>query len=355
VKVLIVAPGYEPDLGGVETHVTQLARRLADECEVEVVAQRTGTGRPALAQRDGVTVRRFAVPVASTNFAVSPGLVRYVSRHAGEADVVHGHSYHALPALAAARAAPGGRFVLTPHYHGVGHSPFRSALHHAYRPAGRRMFGRAAAVICVSSVEADLVTRDFPAAGPRIAVIPNGVEIGALRMAEPLALREKVVFTAGRLEPYKRVDRLIGAAAHLGDGWAVRVAGDGPARPALERAAAPLGSRAEFLGRVETAELRRWYRTAQVYVSLSEHEAFGITIVEALAAGARVVASDIPAHRELAARHAGITLVGPDEGTQEIAAAIVEAAGQPRPGAAGITTWDEVAAETLSLYWSTAR
>jgi glycosyltransferase involved in cell wall biosynthesis len=61
-----------------------------------------------------------------------------------------------------------------------------------------------------------------------------------------------------------------------------------------------LGSRVHVLGRVSTDELHRWYRTATAFVTLSKHEAFGMTLLEAAVGGAGVVASDIPAHREVA-------------------------------------------------------
>jgi glycosyltransferase involved in cell wall biosynthesis len=48
--------------------------------------------------------------------------------------------------------------------------------------------------------------------------------------------------------------------------------------------------------------LRRWQRTATSTLSLSAREAFGLVLLEAAVAGSRVVASDIPAHAELAHR-----------------------------------------------------
>jgi len=62
--------------------------------------------------------------------------------------------------------------------------------------------------------------------------------------------------------------------------------------------------------------LRRWQRTATVTLSLSEMECFGLALMEAAVAGSRVVASDIPAHAELANRvgraDARMALVAPD-------------------------------------------
>ena len=75
-------------------------------------------------------------------------------------------------------------------------------------------------------------------------------------------------------------------------------------RRALERLARELriSTRVSFRGPVSDGELRRWQRTATSTLSLSAREAFGLVLLEAAVAGSRVVASDIPAHAELAHR-----------------------------------------------------
>ena len=129
-------------------------------------------------------------------------------------------------------------------------------------------------------------------------------------------------------------------------------------RAALEALATELGvqGRVEFLGRVDDDALRRWFRTARVFASMSEHEAFGITVLEALAAGAAVVASDIPSYREIARDRAGVALLPPGAPPELLAQAIERAAASPREGRDGspILSWDDVAAETLCLYRAVA-
>jgi glycosyltransferase involved in cell wall biosynthesis len=57
--------------------------------------------------------------------------------------------------------------------------------------------------------------------------------------------------------------------------------------------------RVRLLGRVSGEELAAWYGAADLFLTLSREEAFGMTVLEAAAAGAPVLASDIPAHREV--------------------------------------------------------
>jgi glycosyltransferase involved in cell wall biosynthesis len=132
--------------------------------------------------------------------------------------------------------------------------------------------------------------------------------------------------------------------------------GDGPARPALaaEVEARGLGDRVRLLGRVDETDLARWFRTATAFVSMSRKEAFGLTLVEAAAAGAAVVASDVPAYRELAERLGPerVTLVDVDADPDTLAHAIASALERrPRPvGANMLPTWTGMASDVLEGY-----
>ncbi|WP_181799573.1 glycosyltransferase family 4 protein [Kitasatospora acidiphila] len=356
-RLALVSPGYPPTPGGVEAVVAQTARALVRAgLSVEVLAQQPRPTGPAVSTEDGVLVRRFAANRAE-NYRTAPGLYRHLARHAASFDVVHGHSYHALTGVGAALTLQlrGLRvpFVLTPHYHGTGHTAARALLHRAYRPAGRAAAGRARAVLCVSRPEAELFARDFPAAAGKVAVVPNAVDRRALLAAAPLPDEPATVLSVGRLERYKRVDRVIEGFGRLADPEAqLVIIGDGPDRSRLERLAAGTGAgaRIRFLGRVGDLELRRWLRTAAVLCSLSEHEAYGLAPAEALATGAWAVLSDIPAHAELPAASA-VRLVPEGATPTELARRLADClAGPPAPGSEEIPDWDAVAAQLVGVY-----
>jgi glycosyltransferase involved in cell wall biosynthesis len=296
-RVALLSPRYAPSVGGVEAHVAGIAHGLAargDDVQVLTQARRAST------RRDGaVAVHAFREVVPSHAYPVAPGMARWLGRHADELEVVHAHSYHGVPALAGALRASG-PFVFTPHYHGTGHTPVARLVHRAYGSLGRRIFERADRILCVSRAEAALVAAHHPTVEERIEVVPNGVDVDAIEHAEPFPTASPVVLVLGRLVPYKRVDTVVRAMAGVGGGAELVVLGEGGERPRLERLAAELGVRARFPGRVASSEVACWLRTATVVVSASEQEAFGLTLLEALTAGARVVASDLPAHREVA-------------------------------------------------------
>lgn len=352
-RIALVCAHYAPFAGGVESHVEEIAKRLVERGEsVEVLTHREDSGLSEAEMRDGVLIRRHRVPVPSKHFAVSPAVWATLMRDRRRYDVVHAHGYHSAAPLAAtlAGASP---LVFTPHYHGTGHSPLRKAVHVPYRAAGAAIAARSRRVICVSRAEADLFVRHFPSARGRVTVIPNGADLARIGAARPFPGAGQVVVTGGRLQSYKQVDRIIRAMTLTSPGLRLVVTGDGPERGALEALAEERGlrERVAFIGRVETDELYRWYASADVFCSMSSNEAMPVTILELLAAGARVVASDIPAHRDIRDRTEGpVDIVPLDADPETLARALERALNRPSAPAQRIPTWDEVAERTLEVY-----
>jgi glycosyltransferase involved in cell wall biosynthesis len=132
----------------------------------------------------------------------------------------------------------------------------------------------------------------------------------------------------------------------------VVVVGQGSQRDELEKLAGGLGvaERVRFLGVIDAEELHRWLRTAAVLVSLSEHEAFGMAPVEAACAGARVVVSDIPAHRELVDTYLGDVAALLTPTPAAVAAAVTAQLAAPDRVPVDVPDWPRIAAATLDLY-----
>jgi len=304
--IALVTHRYAPTIGGVERVVEQLARGLVRRGIAVQVLTTDPTGElPAVEQRDGVMVRRFPTVANDSVYYVAPQLAAWLWRNAARFALIHAHSYHTALAPQAALAAWGADIplLLSPYYHGGGHTPLRRALHLPYRLAGHWMVRQARRLVYISQAERALFERHF---GPGQAhlVAPCGVETEQLWSATPLALPagRKIILAVGRLEAYKQTDRLVMALPLLPPEYELVVIGNGPLRPRLEQLAGDLGvaERMWLLDHVTQPELLSWYRSADVFVSLSRHESFGMTLLEGAAAGAAIVASDIPAHREVA-------------------------------------------------------
>jgi glycosyltransferase involved in cell wall biosynthesis len=362
-RISIVVPRYLPHLGGIENHVAALAVRLQGRGhQVTVATQREGDRTLARREIDahGVTIRRFPAAARLRGEGLSPALWHWVRSGAGGADVLHLHNYHAVTTLAALTAAPASApVVFTPHYMGPGDGPAEQLIHRAFASGMRRALRVTNRIISTTPSEAEAFEREVGFGGP-FTVIPNGVETAAIRAAQPVPMAPgRLVVTAGRFEEYKQQHLLVESLPLLPPEYRLALIGAGPMETSLRRRATELGmaDRVLFPGRMSAAEVYRWYRAADVVVSLSRREGFGLTLAEGLAAGAAVVASDIGPHRDVLAL-AGILapgLVPLRPRPEEVAAAVAAARRPPEGTASRLPDWDDVAVATLACYQEVSR
>jgi glycosyltransferase involved in cell wall biosynthesis len=354
VKVALVSHRILPHRGGIETHVYHVSRELALRGHLVTVFTQHAEPSQTWWTSDGVEVCASRIWIGREAYPVAPGLWGQLSRNGGPFDIVHAHNYHGIAALAASlsRRQP---FIFTPHYHGTGHTAFACRLHSIYRPFGRGLFARAARVICVSDAERLLLIHDHPAVTSKTVVIPNGV--AALTSAVPMAWvrREKVVVYVGRLEPYKHLDLVIAAISELPAYVRLVVVGTGreESRLASEVTRLRLAHRVTLAGGLTDEAVAQLLAKARVVVTASEREAFGMVILEARQAGARVVASALPAHREVAQLDSaeGVQLWHPDTATKGLAHALRRALEGSDPGVLTVAPrWPDVAAATEEVY-----
>lgn len=355
-KVTVVTPGYPPDTGGVEAHTAALTRSLLDQgFDVEVLTARRGLRNVTVENRDGARIVTYpAWPVRA--LSISPQLVWAAIRRCGSGRLMHVHSYHASTALAL--LGPHTPTVFTPHYHGNrGHSPAANLLHRGFFHLAKIAFRRCGAVICVSDAERAQLVSDFPETAPKVSVIPNGVAAAAIRAAVPYEGQPPTVCCVGRLEPYKRVADIVRAFSTVPAPAQLVIIGNGTARPELDALVSELAlnDRVTLTGTVTDVELHRWLRTARLYISLSQREAFGMAPLEAAAAGARIILSDIAAHREITAEYLGDGAVLVDDlSPTALASEIVDQLSLRHTPSATIPDWRDVAARTAEVYASVA-
>ena len=344
-RIAQVCPRYSPHIGGVETHVEEVGKRLARKGHDVTVLTTDPSGRlPKSDTIEGVKVLRFPSIAPGDAYYLSLSLRSYMRKAEGF-DVVHAHGYHAFPAYFAASAkAP--RFIFTPHYHGHGHTAFRDLLLKPYALLGKRIFERADRVICVSNFEKSLVCRDFKCNG-KAAVIPNGVNKAEFQGPEPYPKGLKVILYIGRLEEYKGVQYAIRALPFLP--WhRLHVIGKGPYKDSLvkEAIAAGVKDKVAFMADQPRPDLLRWYATADVFVMLSRFEAYGITVAEALTAGVPCIVASGSALSEFvgtSCKAVDLPVAG-----ETLAEYITAAQFKDMPG--NVLDWDEVAERVLKVY-----
>ena len=197
---------------------------------------------------------------------------------------------------------------------------------------------RAPGIVLVAS---DAARRRISApAGVSVVRSPLGIDLGVFSRAAPdPALRarlapggEALLLYAGRLSSEKRVDLLPPTLAALRPRSVLAVAGTGAAGPSLMRAARRLGveRRLILLGHLaDREELATLMATADCFVHPNPTEPFGLSPLEALAAGCRVVAPDGDGTAEVLGGR-GAVLVAPGDPVA-LARGVRLALGQPRP------------------------
>ena len=314
--IAILTSLFPPSLGGIQTQTLALARGLAElGTEVHVVT-RPAPGRPAREDAGGFMVHRAGLhrggPAATLAYVA---LAERVVASLGERVSVL-HAQQLLSPATVALLACGLRrtpFVVSSHASGavgdVAALARQGVLGRARLAALRR---RAAGFIAVSSsIRDELAASGIPE--DRIRSIPNGVDtrrFSPVGDAERRRLRRELALPpvptalyAGRLAVEKGVDLLIDAWAHLrrrGVLALLCVVGDGPERSALERRARDHG----ILGAVRfasaTDDVVPWLRAADAFVLPSRQEGLSVALLEAMASGLAVVATDVGGTREAA-------------------------------------------------------
>ena len=237
---------------------------------------------------------------------------------------------------------------------------------HRRRLLARLSARRARAGLTVSEFSRDEIVRHLGVAPARVRVIRHGPGFFDGPGAEPVR-REPLVLFVGSIFNRRHVPALIegfGAMAASRSGARLEIVGANRTHPRqdLERLAHSLGipGRIRVRDWVEDDELAGLYRRASVFAFLSEYEGFGLTPLEALAAGATPVVLDTPVAREILG-DAAIYVARPDRSL--VAAALADALegpGRARTRAAAPAVlarydWRTAAAATLAALEEAAR
>jgi glycosyltransferase involved in cell wall biosynthesis len=372
-RVCIVTDAYLPGIGGVENHILHLSAELLRlGHQPVVVTHRVPPNAPQLPEQVESPVPVVRLPgallvVREHDVAVDPRMVGAFKRHLDEnrCDIVHGQSegsYLVYEALAAARSR-GLPTVLTRH------SVVRTkpAVPRFFLlPLTRMLTRRASGVICVSRACAE-ESAGFP--GP-VRVIPNGVNTDEFRpMPEERARKradlgygdgDVVVGFVGRLHSTKGVPLLLEAFGRLRGGnprVKLLLAGPGPLRGEIEAAARDSGGAIRLLEPLPYDGVPGLLSALDVFAFPSRGEAFGISLLEAMACGVASVALGRWGVRELVEDGVtGLLAEGPADFSRKLGLLVSDAETRSRMGAAARRavelrfSWPAIAAETVSFY-----
>jgi len=297
VKVVQICPRYYPYIGGLETHVENISKRLAKKYDVSVYTTDPSGKFPRNEEITGVNVRRFKCITPSDAYHFSFGLLRELKK--SKFDIVHGHTFHAFP-LFFSRYSQRQKYVVTPHYHGIGHTAFRHFLLKFYKPIGKKALEEAEKIICVSKYERTRLLNDFRLEEKKVIVIPNGVDVEDFKNLKKERSHLKRILYVGRLEKFKGIDYLIKSLPKLDDDVSLEIIGKGRYEKQLVKLVdkLELKNRVIFQQNISRMKLLERYAGADLFVYLSNNEAFGISVAEALASKIPCIVANISALQE---------------------------------------------------------
>lgn len=272
--------------------------------------------------------------------AALPGLVRYLRRERPQALLSGMASNNCVAALAHRIAGRGPRLVLSERST-LSMEIGRGGARRILPPLMRRLYRGADAVCAVSQGVADDLARMIGYPRERIRVIYNPVLTDRLRMAMRAPLDDPwfgpgappVVLAAGRLHPQKDYPTLIAAFARLRAQRVCRlvILGEGPERATLEAAAVGTGWGADIRLPGIAANPMPYMARAGAFALSSRWEGLPTVLIEAMACGAPVVATDCPhGPREILEGGAHGPLLPPGD-VEAMAAALSVALDRPRP------------------------
>lgn len=303
-RIAQVTEFYPPWSGGIGEHVTHLSRELiAQGHEVRILTGHnrvTGRAAPVDPELERNTIRlgpnvRFPYNGGMASVTYAPHLPRRLDAVLAREgfDIVHIHNpmTPVLPLLALDRSAA-----------------INVGTFHSYHPTERMLrwwkkvleprLPRLQLAIAVSEAARSAFHRYFD---HPYEIVPNGIDLQrfAPNGHVPPPDGEQSLLFVGQLVPKKGLHVLLAAFEELLAEYPrlrLRIVGDGPLESAARRQLGPRSRRqVEFLGAQYGDRLVELYRTCDVFCAPSVgHESFGITLLEAMAAGKPIVAANIP-------------------------------------------------------------
>ena len=364
-KVGLVSPYDYSHPGGVTEHIRHLAKwldQLGHEVRTFAPSSRSGIehevphfyriGRPI-----PIPVNRSVARI-TLSFHLADRVNEILDRE--RFDVLHFHEplMPALP-LTMLRLSPAANV-------GTFHAFARSNVGYYYgRAIFKHYLERLHAMIAVSEPAREFVRQYFPSAPLR--VIPNGVDVDTFKpgLAPIRHLRDDAVnvLFVGRLEPRKGLRDLLRGYQYMKarvPNSRLIIVGDGPQRPRVESFIS--SHRIEdvvMAGYVPQPVLPRYYASADIFCApATGRESFGIVLLEAMASGLPVVATEIPGYLSVVSPGRDAVTVRP-KGWAELGAALtllaLDEQLRRRMGEAGLEkarrySWREVAIRVIEVY-----
>ena len=360
-KILYIAPRYYPHVGGVEYVIKSIAERLASKGhDVIVLAGESDAEKTVEEEINRVHVIRWPTWSPGNAYHLPrkrSELAKLLKEIARNLDVVHVHSIHSVLSVYClnfidkeTKRKNNLKMVLTPYYHGTGHTFFRRVLWIPWRIYVKHAVQTYVdAIHTVSRLEAELMEKHF---GIHAVPIENGVDEWLLNISWSPS---NYVMYSGRIEMYKNIHRLGNIVKILNNKFRLdlelKIFGDDPFVSSLDDYLKRLRINYEILPTQPFEKYIEYLSHATFLGLLSEKESYPQSVNEAHAIGVPTVIAK-PWGLNFAERHRNL-IVDLKLSDEEIADQIVKflelATKMPK---SKVPTWSEVALKYLDLYKS---
>jgi len=324
-RILHVYKDYHPVLGGIENHLYVVAREQAKRGhDVTVLVTNPAGMQTSVRDEEGVRVIRAAriTTIASTPISVS--FLRQLQKQ--QPDVVHLHFPYPIGEVSQWLLGQGRATVLTYHSDVIK----QAGILKLYNPSLKRILRSMDRIIVTSApyIQSSPYLRPL---ADRCTVIPLGIDIE--RFARPQSQNVTLLHSrypgplllfVGRLRYYKGLNYLIEAMKEIEA--TLLVIGTGPEAANLgdQVYLEGVADKIRFLGDISDENLPAYYQAADLFVlpSSQRSEAFGIVLLEAMAAGTPVISTELTTGTSWVNQHESTGLVVPPGDPEALARAI---------------------------------
>lgn len=296
-KILQLGKFY-PVKGGVEKVMYELTLGLSEQendCDMMCANAERGSSRIRLNGHSQIICTDTWLKLAGT--MVSPGMIVTLRKECNNYDVIHIHCPDPMAVLALMLSGYKGKVVL--HWHSDVLK--QHVLMSLYRPLQNWIIRRADRIVCTTPVMRQ-ESEYLHEVQDKAVVIPIGIDPMEIKQKNVKSLRKqfkgkKIVFSLGRLVPYKGYTYLIQAAKYLPDDYVIIIGGEGPLWDKLQKEIGDNGllGKVCMTGFIANEERQAYYGACDVFCmsSILKTEAFGIVQIEAMSCGKPIVATNI--------------------------------------------------------------
>lgn len=291
---------YPPVRGGIETIAFELASGLIERGHsVDVLCSNNKLCTVQEMGERGENVTRTGALVKILSTSISPRMVLELLRRRSRYEIIHVQFPDPMAVLALLIARPRSKLII----HWQSDIVNQRKTLKLFSPFQQLILRRANAIICTSKAYAAASKWLSPFAN-KVRVIPLGIrepEAPSASILEKIKDRyagRKIVFSLGRMTEYKGFNVLINAAASLPDDVIILVGGGGSLLKQYRQDVVGLSlqNRVDFLGELTSDEAAALLHACDVFClpSINKAEAFGVVLLEAMAAGKPIVTTNIP-------------------------------------------------------------